>query len=80
MSEKGGQALEMLKMKEPPGMSMKTQARGQNVHPKNGLFTRKCTNCATIGNILPGLLTENPAIAQLLQKIHFPIPPQEDFN
>ena len=56
--------LEMLKMKEPPGMYMKTQARGQNVHPKNGFFTRKCSNCSIIDNNLSGLLAETATIAR----------------
>ena len=36
--------LEMLKMKEPPGICMKTKDNDKMYTPKNGLFTRKCVN------------------------------------
>jgi hypothetical protein len=45
---KGGLSLEMLEMKEPPGMCMKTNATRQNVTLKTRLFARKCTHCAII--------------------------------
>jgi hypothetical protein len=57
-------ALEMLEMKVDPAMCMKTQARGQNVHPKNGLFTRKCTHCTIIDKNWSGLLAENAKITR----------------
>jgi hypothetical protein len=56
--------LEMLEMKIDPAMCMKTQAKGQNVHPKNGLFTRKCTHCTIIDKIWSGLLAENAKITR----------------
>ena len=56
--------LEMLEMKIDPAMCMKTQARGQNVHSKNSLLTRKCAHCTIIYNNRSGLLAENAKITR----------------
>ena len=54
--------LEMLKMKEPPGMCIKTKAMVTKCPAKNKTFARKCTNCAIIDNNRLDFLTENARI------------------
>jgi hypothetical protein len=49
-SENQTESLEMLEMKEPPGMCMKKKATMTKCPAKNRLFTRKCTNWAMIDN------------------------------
>jgi hypothetical protein len=53
----GALPLEMLKMKEPPGMCMKTKETMTNCPAKNTTFTRKCSNCAIIDNNRSGFLS-----------------------
>jgi len=57
-------SLEMLKMKEPPGMCMKTKRARQNVMPKTRLFTRKCSYYARIDNNSAGFLGENAQVTR----------------
>jgi hypothetical protein len=56
--------LEMLKMKKPPGMCMKTKARMTKCPVKNMLFTRKSAHCALIDSNLTGILAEIARISR----------------
>ena len=49
----------MLKMEQPPGICMKTQATTTKCPVKNTVISRKFTNCAVIDNNLSGFLAEN---------------------
>jgi hypothetical protein len=52
-------ALEMLEMKQPPGMYMKTKATMTKCPAKNTAFTRKRSNCAIIDKNRADFLGEN---------------------
>jgi hypothetical protein len=49
----------MLKMEQPPGMYMKTQATMTKCPVKNTAISRKFTNCVAIDSNLSGFLAEN---------------------
>ena len=66
--DKGAQPQKVLKMKEPPGMCMKTKESMTKCPAKNRLFSRKCTNRAPIDNNLTGFLPANAAIARLSRR------------
>jgi len=57
--------LEMLNMKEPPGMCVKTKESVTNRPSKNMLFSRKCTNQDPFDASRSRLLPENAAIVQV---------------
>jgi hypothetical protein len=57
----------MLKMKEPPGMCMKTLAAMTKCPAKYSVFTRNCTNCPMIGTNPSDFWDENAGMARLLE-------------
>src|SRR5271157_2158867 len=63
-SETGRCPLEMLKMKQPPGMCMKTQEAMTKCPVQNKVFSRKCTNRMIVGDNRSGLLAENAEVTR----------------
>ena len=57
-------SLEMLRMKQPPGMCMKTKEAMTKCLAKNTPFTRKSTKYPRIDNNSPGFVAENAQVTR----------------